>query len=540
MPRKRKNPPADTPAATAGTPEQIRRGFRAVALATGAPVPDPVPALPTVDTRAQISAMASTVGQILHPTPLFRHALGLVTVDETTGALELMSAERFCTWCEKHLAFVRWTDEGARPESIGKNLAGLLLASDQLRGHLRELKAVHPVRMPAWRGEGEARTVELAAAGYDPESGVFTLDSVPYPDDTPAADGFRFLLDSLRYFGWEAEGETNWAKRRSFAAFLAAALGVYCHGLFREGTARPFVILNGNQPGTGKSLLARVALCPVHGWIPEAGKPESESELEKLLDSAAMARKPFLMLDDVDNLRSPAMNRFLTSPVHECRRMHSQTLAVVPKVTQLFCTGNALNVTPDLERRALIVDLFEAGEATARTFPQGKELTSETLAVPANRARWLSAWWALVRQWRDCGMPAGAGRKPSFERWAAVIGGILAPMGSLADPFGKRAVFSGGDESGRALIRLLAIYAGTHEPENAPRPTTDDLLDLAIAENLLESITLAKDAKKSLGQKLKPLKERQLIDTRGRLFEFGRRDIATGACYPIRYLSEAP
>jgi hypothetical protein len=540
MPRKRKNPPADTPAATADTPEQIRRGFRAVALATGAPVPAPVPALPTVDTRAQISAMAATVGMILHPTPLFRHALGLVTVDETTGALELMSAERFCSWCERHLAFVKWTDDGARPESIGKNLAGLLLASDQLRGHLRELKAVHPVRMPAWRGEGEARTVELAAPGYDPESGVFTLDSVPYSDDMPAEDALRFLLDSLRYFGWEAEGETNFAKRRSFAAFLAAALGVYCHGLFREGTARPFVILNGNQPGTGKSLLARVALCPVHGWIPESGKPESESELEKLLDSAAMARKAFLLLDDVEDLKSPAMNRFLTSPVHECRRMHSQTLAVVFKTTQLFCTGNGLNVTPDLERRGLLVDLFEAGEATSRTFPQGKELTSEALAMAATRARWLAAWWALVRNWRDCGMPSGVGRKPSFERWAAVIGGILSPMGSLADPFGKRVVVAGGDESGRALRRLLAIYAGTHEPEDAPRPTTADLLELAEAENLIELIELSKDQRKSLGGKLVALKGRQLIDTRGRLFEFGRRDIATGACYPIRYLTEVP
>ena len=423
MARKKNDEPA--PAAPADGPEAIRRNFRAVAAATGTPSPDDSPSLPTVDLGTTLAPMASQLGMILHGANLFRNSLGLATVDENTGALEMMTPERFCSWVEYHAAFVKWSPGGSKAESIGKDLAGKLLASDQLRVHLRELKGVYPVRLPAWRGEGAARTVKIAAAGHDPATGIFTLDGVPYPDDLPAEEGLKFLLDTLRHFGWEAEGEPNFAKRRSFAVMLAAMLGTYCHGLFAEGSAKPFLIYNANQSGAGKSLLARVTLCPVHGWIPEGGKPESEAELEKVLDSAALARKPFLLLDDVDNLRSQALNRFLTSPVHECRRMHSQALMTAPKVTAVYATGNGLNVTKDLDRRALVVDLFEAREATAKTFPKGKEMTNEWLALPETRARFLAALWVFVRAWRDAGMPAGPGRKPSFERWAAVIGGIL-------------------------------------------------------------------------------------------------------------------
>jgi hypothetical protein len=541
MPDKKKRKPNDTPppAPAADGPETIRRNFRAVAAATGTPSPDASPSLPTVDVRATVSAMASQVGMILHGAPLFRHALGLVTADEGTGTLELMTPERFVSWVEDHLAFVRWTNDGAQAESIGKDLSGKLLAADRLKAHLRELKGIHPVRLPAWRGEGAKRTVELAAVGHDLTTGILTLDAVPYPEDLPAQDGLAFLLDTLRYFGWEAEGEAHYAKRRSFAGMLAAMLGTYCHGLFPEGTAKPLIVFNGNQPGTGKSLLARMSLCAVHGAIPEGGKPETESELEKVLDSAALSRRPFLLLDDVANLRSQSINRFITSPAHECRRMHSQSLMTAPKITQVFATGNGLTITEDLERRAVIVDLFEADKATARTFPKGKEITNEWLALPETRARFLAALWCFVREWRNAGMPAGPGRKPSFERWAAVIGGILASASRLlADPFGPRLAITGGDESTRALERVLAIVAARYATEDAPRPNTAEIQEAAEAEDLLETITgFAKDARKSLGWKLKRIRGRHFTDTRGRVFQFGQRDVSTGAAYPITFLA---
>lgn len=540
MQRKRKTAPPDAPPpdAPAGTdPAAIRRGFRAVATATGTPAPDDGLTLPTVDPRAPLGTVARQVGMILHAAPIFRTPAGIVTADDA-GALEPMTPERFCSWVEDHLAFMRWGKDGPEQESIGKDLAGKLLAADRLRVHVRELRGVHPVRLPAWRGEGEARTVELAPAGYDPATATLGLDLVPFPDDLPLEDCFCFLLETLSRFPWDREGGANFAKCRAFSAWLAAALGAFCVRLFPEGTTRPLVIVNGNQPGAGKSLLARMALAPVYGAIPEGRKSETEAELEKLLDSAALARKPFLLLDDVPNLRSPALNGFITSPAHECRRMHSQALMTAPKVTQLFATGNGLQVTEDLERRAVIIDLFEAGKAMSRRFPAGKEITNEWLALPDTRARFLAALWAFVRHWRDCGMPPAPGRKPSFERWAGVVGGIIgAADEDFADPFGPRTAVTGGDESTRALERVLAVLVGAMEG-NEPAPGTDEILAAAEREGLLETITgFVKDPRKALGWRLKRIRGRHFQDTRGRRFEFGKRDLAAGAVYPITFLS---
>jgi hypothetical protein len=49
-------------------------------------------------------------------------------------------------------------------------------------------------------------------------------------------------------------------------------------------------------------------------------------------------------------------------------------------------------------------------------------------------------------------------------------------------------------------------------------------------------VGFAKEPKKALGHRLKKLKGRHLLDSQRRSFEFGRREMAAGANYPIRFL----
>jgi hypothetical protein len=54
---------------------------------------------------------------------------------------------------------------------------------------------------------------------------------------------------------------------------------------------------------------------------------------------------------------------------------------------------------------------------------------------------------------------------------------------------------------------------------------------------MLELIVgFAKDSKKALGWRLKKLSGRHLIDSQRRAFEFGRRELASGAGYAITFL----
>lgn len=507
--------------------EAIRRNFAAVAAATDTPPPGEGSRLPSVNVAQPISSLARTVGMVLHGAPLFRLGEGLATVDEK-GRVAVMTPKRFTSWVESHLAF-------SGGKSITPDLAAQILAADQCVDQLRELKAVSLVRLPTWQGQGEERTVELARPGYDATTGCFTVDGVPYPDDLEVKEGFGFLLRTLQEFPFDPEGEPNVAKRRSFAAQFAAMLGIYCHALFPEGTARPFVVYNANQPGSGKSLLMRIAVSPVHGPPPEAGKSETEAEFEKTLDAAALARSPFLLLDDCKSIHSQALNRFVTSPVHQCRLMHSQRNAQVPKVTQVFATGNGLTVSGDLDRRSLVIDLFEPGEARSRSFEH--EITTGWLFAPETRALFLAAMWSLVRTWRDEGMPTlTEHRRGSFETWSGTIGGIVTAC-RMSNPFAPRKAATGGDESTRSLVHVLSLIVGESKDEEPPVLSTSDILGRAEDEEQIELIVgFAKDPKKSLGWKLKKLRGRHLSDAKGRLYEFGRRDLSQGSKYAVRFL----
>ncbi len=517
--------------------DDIRRKFAAVAAATDTPAPPDEPRLLSVNLCQPISALARTVGFILHPAPLFRFGESLSTVDES-GRIAGMTAERFTSWVENYLAFTKPMKDTAVMESIGKELAAKIMASDQFRDQIRELKGVAEVRLPIWTGEGESRTVELAPEGFDPGTGIFTVPRFKYADDMTAEAAWAVLWDALHEFPFDPEGESEVKRRRSFSAQIAVMVGSYCHLLFTEGTPRPMIIYNANQSGSGKSQLMRMALAPVHGPPAENGKPENESELEKVLDTAALARKPFLVLDDCRSIHSQALNRFVTSPIHETRLMHSQKMATVAKITQILATGNSLVISEDLNRRALVIDLFEAGEAANRSFK--REITTAWLFSTEIRAGFLGALWALVRRWRDAGSPLMKEfRRGSFEEWSGLIGGMVIAFG-LSNPFSPRQAETGGDEAGKALTLVIGALVGESSLDAPPLLTTGDILDRAEALGLVEVIVGFLDAKsdprKKIGHRLKKLKGRHLVDSQRRSFEFGRREMAAGAKYPIRFL----
>jgi hypothetical protein len=514
-------------------PDEIRRNFAAVASATDTPAPGDGMRVPAVNVATSISNLSRTVGMILRSAPIFRFGESISTVDES-GRITVMDAERFTSWVEDYLAFTRPAKDAPVIESIGKDTASKIMKADQFRFQLRELKAVSEVSVPVWHGEGEARTVRLAPPGFDESSGLFTVDQVPYQNDMSLDEACRVLCDALKNFPFDPEGETRVPFRRSFSAHLAAMLGFYCQSLFPEGTPTPLFIYNANQPGSGKSLLMRIAISPVHGPPAETGIPENEGEFEKILDSAALARSPYLVLDDCKSIYSQALNRFITSPVHQTRLMHSQRNAKVPKKTIVVATGNALSISEDLDRRAVVVDLFEPGEASKRTFD--KAITPGWLFMKSTRAEFLAAMWAFVRHWIEMGMPMLKETKASFEEFSALIGGILLANDGV-NPFGPRKSESGGDESGRALNLVIAALVGEYTLEAPPCLSPSDILDRAEAMGLLDVIVgFAKDPKKALGHRMKKLKGRHLLDAERRPFEFGRRELAAGAKYPIRFL----
>jgi hypothetical protein len=526
---------------------QIRDNAALVARSANIEPPEQSREIPTVRVDQPVSHAAREFGMILAPSPLFRFGKSLVTIDKELGELKFMDSDRFRPWVESYLYAVKPKGDGYRAATMTKDFAAMVMASDQFREQIREIKGINKVRLPAWRGEAELKVccegpfwlkegsdlhVELIPPGYDERTKIFTLELVKYRHDLPLDEAKAFLSDCLARFPWAEEEENG--NRRSLGVHFAAMLGVFCSSLFEEGTVKPMIVFNGNQSGSGKSLLMRMALAPVHGAPAESGKAANE-EFRKLLFSTAKARKPYLALDDVSYLKSDDLNRFITTSIHEGRNMGGDVMGQFPAVTQVLTTGNQLTLAADLVRRSLVVDLFEPGKATERTFE--KEITPDWLCLPETREKFLAALWAIVREWNEAGRPAcKEARHTSASQWASVIGAIVHHLNPKLKPFAKRTFNLGGDESGAALEVLICALA-SQLPISGAEFTTADLIDKAEESNLLEAIAgHAKDMRKAIGHKVKRLRGRVFTDASGRRFEFGKRDRSFGAVYPIRFL----
>ena len=489
---------------------------------------------PQVDITKPISHVARTLGQVLRRVNIFIQGDTIVTVDEITGDTKPMRADRFCSWVEEYVAIVKPKEDGMKATSMNTDMAGRVLVAGQFRAGLRKLAAVHSVRLPVWEEYG--KTVRLLDAGYDERTQVYTVDALPYPLDMEPTAAVAFLLDIVKDYPWSDEGKLQ--DKRSLAVHLAAMMGNFVRLLFDEGTQKPVIVYNGNQPQTGKSTLARMSLSPVYGVPEDKALPKSEDELRKELDAFAMARRPYMFLDDVGgHLRSHLLNRFITSPMHTGRKMGTGELFTAPNVTQVFITGNGLTLSPDLARRCLIVDLFYAGEARGRKFE--RIITDALLAQDSTREQFLAALWALVRNWQDCGCNRHDNLLPSFEEWSAIVGGIIVEAG-FCDPI-KAAPELAMDEQGEAFKRLFCALASDlpTDTEKKHFTTTDCRAkgeELDIWETLVVGLN---DELKGFGRRLKDkgLLGRHWVDDHGRWFEFGdKKKIGKGSVYPFKFI----
>ena len=512
--------------------EEIRAQLSRLAAATGAPPPGDGRSLPSIARNQPLAGLSLAVAQALRAAPLFRRGDALVTVDATTGEALPMTATRWRSWHQRFFHFVEGDGDERRTVNAPQDLALCILASDEFRASVPELRAVNLLRLPAWRGEGKTRGIDLLPEGYHPVTKTFTVAALDYAQDWPLEDAQAWLDSTFGAFPFFEAGELF--ARRSFAAHVGAMLGIYAVNLLPAFAVRPMVLVIGNQPGVGKSTLVRAQLSPVHGEIAEGSKPKSDDELRKVLDATALAEKPYCFLDDLHSLASNDLNHFIASPTHEPRVMGQGVLAKCPNVWQVFGTGNGLNLTEDLDRRTLAIDLFDAGKAAARKVPE--PMTNTRVFSVEYRAAACSALWAMLRHWRDAGMPKCAeARKPSFEAYAEIIGSVIVCAG-LANPFASRECSIGGDESGRALETALCRMAAALDDGEELTPA--EILAHLTEANALDVVLPydCKDERKALGHKLRKLRGREFIDEHGRRFEFGRREGSAGAHYRIHFL----
>lgn len=499
------------------------------------------PPTPKVDISLPVRSICAQMAPVLSRCGLYRigDSRRLVTIDEQAEMLP-MTPIRFCSWVEEWLITFRFRNNHETEMTMGKDLAGKILDTDEFINGLPKIEAVAPVKLPVWVG----KSVELMQPGFDPLNGIYCADLVEYPADMSLKEAGAVFEECLGEFEFP---DGKWNVSRSGAVQLAAMFSTYCRHLVPAGSARPMIAYTANQPGSGKSLLACMALAPVWGDpgstdfpVTETGRVDT-AELRKELATAATERRAYVWLDDApQKIYSNALNRFVTSSRHRGRILGTAVSFNEPNVSQVFVTANMLEVTPDLMRRALICELFVPGEVGDRTFKT--DIDARWLAEPGNRERILAAMWACVREWAEAGAEMHpCPRPPGFGQWARIVGGIV--RAHVADPLAPPDLPTAGDQEGTEIRKLLCALASDLMDGEAAAFTVDTVVARAREMEVLIDVVGVVDGpplkageRKRLGRKLAPWRGRELRDGRGRLFSFGARKQERGTVYPITWI----
>jgi hypothetical protein len=499
---------------------------------------------PVIDMGAQVGELADTLGKCLRPRAIFRYGPGILAED-FDGQMRTMDAAWFCSWVEQFVSPERANRHGDMvPVSMGKDLAAKVLAAGQFRARLREIVTVRTVRMPVVR---DGDRLELLPLGYDEATQTWTVGEVDFPEDVSLVDALRKIELWYGEWPWE-ECEKSILKSASCAAVVGMMLGQFCDSLFESGDKRPMGVLNANQAGSGKSTLMRMVMAPVHGLPGEGDLPEDKQELLKLLQTAAINRRPYMLLDDIGKfLKSSALNRFITASVHEGRIMGGQQQFREANRTQVCVTGNNLEITVDLSRRSVVSGLFVPGEIQGRRFRF--PITDAWLARQETRAEMLGVCWAIVRaaweQTRFEAVPEGLSFLQGFERWSTVVQCCLKAARFACDPLAAdRARTMVASEE--VEMRMLLSVLGDEIPAGEESTTVEypRIIEVARKLEVLEWMVGSEgdpdpkpDVRRQVGRRLKQWFARQVArKSDGRLVEFGGRRTRSARAVAVRLM----
>ena len=327
-----------------------------------------------------------------------------VTPGNLAGLLSTVVELRFLRLTEDGESFVRY---GVLPAELARAMAAnhaVWEALPELRLYCRS-----PLFDRSWRFIGRP--------GFHAESGIYY--------DGPAVkpcSGSGRLERSLADFHWKSE-----ADQVNFVGVLLTALTMP-----HWGRGHPFLAINGNKPGVGKTTLARVLGVLVEGADPNTvSYSHDDAEFEKQLATRVEAGDRVIVIDNAKTRRaieSAVLERCITDTRLSFRRLGSNTAITRPQNDILFClTMNLTNLGTDLRRRALPVNLVLDEDVRKTRYG----LADVIGYVEEHRLGIIGELAGMVGAWLEAGRPAceEPARHSTSQTWAATMDAILRRSG---------------------------------------------------------------------------------------------------------------
>jgi hypothetical protein len=370
----------------------------------------------------------------------------MVTV--TTSELIGTKLDSLAQWFRmKKTKAGNWTASGANlPERL---LKALRYFPTKYRFGGRILEAI--TTAPTMRADGEI----IQTRGYDPESGILYVPSRHYPavplkpTRYDAMQAAKLILDLVCDFPFrQPYHRSAWL---CLVLTLAARMAI--------AGDKPFFAITGNQPGTGKDLLASVAHLGIFGRdLPVMGWPNNEVERDKRMLIVAMNDDPCVLLGNlVDPVGGETLEKAITSSTYKGRLLGFSKDVEAPLNTVFVGTGNNLVYSSDgMQRRVMLVALYyEKPDPEMRTGFKIKDLKDY---VRQHHAQIVVAALTILRAFHVAGRPdSGKPAIGGFEPWCELIRNPVLWL-EMADPAdGRDEVKRQRDSTTDAFVSLLRL-----------------------------------------------------------------------------------
>jgi len=311
--------------------------------------------------------------------------------------------------------------------SISSELAGTLLASDQLQKKLPQIRRIFTIPIPILY-EGE---ITFPCSGYDKRFGSWL------PEEAPQITEPEMKLEEAKQVFKDIFCEFCFQTQQDYYNALAGLLTPFLRGLFTSFSIRtPVFFYLANRERAGKDYLAGINGIVYEGFnLEEApicnaeknGGNNSEELRKKILAAMLGGRKRMHFSNNKGYIDNAVFEQITTTEKYSDRVLGRSENLSFDNEMDFSLSGNVgVGFTPDFANRCRFIRLFlDMENANERHFNK----PNLHQYILGEREKIISAMYCLVRNWKDSGMKEGSVNFASYSQWAKICGGIMEAAG---------------------------------------------------------------------------------------------------------------
>jgi hypothetical protein len=348
----------------------------------------------------------------------------------------------------RHYTFGRMDRGEPKPVLFPREVAGLVATTSHESPNLKTLRGA--TTAPVVRLDGSI----LDGAGYDESTGLLYEPGAGMDQVRVSVAPTAEEMTEARWWVDEVIGGFPFTSADDRVNYVTMLLTPFLR-IALPGPRKLFV-MDARQPGTGKTLLAKVAHM-IHGGVMRGPLPTEEPELVKDITTLLLnTSSPIVTFDNVEGMvKSTALTSLLTSTRYTGRILGSNTQVDQLNDRVWSITGNNVTIGGDFARRCIWVDI-DAGIPS----PQSRTGFKHNLHqfVPQNRPRIVWALLTMIRGWQAAGAPSvDVQGSDDYAEWIRVCDSICKFAGYDGTVGGgsRQSTLSADDEEWSLFLEAL-------------------------------------------------------------------------------------